>query len=78
MKLRHRWSAATVGCGLVLIMAGCAMDQGWRQAMEQGQAAVRAGEYPKAEEQFTIARNEAKVVNYYARSLFERAAQGTK
>ncbi len=75
MNVRRRWLGAILTYGLVAILTACAADEGWRHAMQRGNDALRAGEYTQAEEQFSIARNEAKKIDPKGRRLAESLSQ---
>ena len=62
MKVGYQWRGIFAGCVAVTLLVGCAADQRWRSSMEKGHEALRAGQYARAEEEFSKARDEAKTI----------------
>src|SRR5574340_847053 len=57
MNIGLRTRSFTLGMVLLGVLTGCAQDQRWRSAMQEGNAAMRSGDYTHAEESFVAARD---------------------
>ena len=67
--------ALTIGLAFLGVVSGCAVDQRWRSAMQEGNHALRSGDYTHAEESFVAARKEAEVLDPQGKRLAETLSQ---
>ena len=75
MNMRSNALALTLGLAFLGTLSGCAEDHRWRAAMNDGNNAMRAGDYTHAEESFVAARKEAEVLDPQGKRLAETLSQ---
>ena len=75
MNMRSGALAFTIGLVFLGSFSGCAKDHRWRSAMDDGNNAMRSGDYTHAEESFVAARKEAEVLDPQGKRLAETLSQ---
>src|SRR5687768_6346883 len=75
MNMRSKARSLTIALAVLGLLAGCAQDHRWRAAMQEGDSALRSGDYTRAEELFVAARKQAEVLDPQGKHLAETLSQ---